>query len=328
MKRRDFITLLGGAVATWPLAALSQQADRVRRVGILWFGPENNPGASPVVAPFVQGLQKAGWTEGRNVRIDYRWGAVDTDSARGPAAELVALEPNVIFVVGAPGVAALRQQTQTIPIVFVQSGDPVQSDSVQSFARPGGNLTGFLAFEPTINSKFLQLLKDIAPNVSRVAVMQFENSTWRGDFSAIEAAARSFSVTPIAAVVHNAAEIERAMAALAQDPNGGLIVPPDGNTGLHRDLIVELAAKYRLPAVYWDRRFVVGGGLLSYGVDQSDLYSRAAAYVDRILRGAQPGDLPVQAPTKFDLVINLKTAKALGLTVSNQMQLLADEVIE
>jgi putative ABC transport system substrate-binding protein len=230
--------------------------------------------------------------------------------------------------VGAPVVAAVREQTRTLPIVFVQSGDPVQSASVQSFARPGGNATGFLMFEPTINTKYLQLLKDIAPNVSRVAVMQFENSTWRGDFSAIEAVARSLSVTPIAAVVHDAGEIERAMAALAQEPNGGLIMPPDGNTTLHRDLIVALAAKYRLPAVYSDRNFTVGGGLLSYGVDTNDLYRGAAIYVDRILRGAKPGDLPVQAPTKFELVINLKAAKALGLTVPPSMQQFADEVIE
>jgi putative ABC transport system substrate-binding protein len=326
MRRRKFITLLGGAAA-WPLAARAQQAERTRRVGVILGGAENDSDTSRFAA-FIQWLQKAGWIEGRNLHVDTRRGVVDSDSARVRAAEIISLAPDVIFVVGAPVVAAVREQTRTLPIVFVQSGDPVQSASVQSFARPGGNATGFLMFEPTINTKYLQLLKDIAPNVSRVAVMQFENSTWRGDFSAIEAVARSLSVTPIAAVVHDAGEIERAMAALAQEPNGGLIMPPDGNTTLHRDLIVALAAKYRLPAVYSDRNFTVGGGLLSYGVDTNDLYRGAAIYVDRILRGAKPGDLPVQAPTKFELVINLKAAKALGLTVPPSMQQFADEVIE
>jgi putative ABC transport system substrate-binding protein len=327
MKRRDVIALLGGAGA-WPIVARAQQADRIRRVGIMLGLAESDPDSRARVAAIVQGLQKAGWIEGRNVRIDYRWGILDSNSARAPAAEIVGLGPDVIFVVGATGVAAVQQRTRTIPIVFVQSGDPVQSASAQSFARPGGNATGFLMFEPTINSKYLQLLKDIAPNVTRVAVMQFENSTWRGDFSAIEAVAQSFAVKPIATVVHDAGEIERAMAALAQEPNGGLILPPDGNTSLRRDLIVALAAKHRLPAVYSNRTFVVGGGLLSYGVDLIDLYSRATSYLDRILRGEKPGDLPVQAPTKFELVINLNTAKALGLTVPPSMQQLADEVIE
>jgi putative ABC transport system substrate-binding protein len=328
MRRRELITLFGGAAVAWPLATRAQQLERMRRVGIMPGGAENDPRMRALVAAFVQALGKAGWTEGRNVRIDYRWGAIDSDSARGPAAELVGLGPEVIFVSGEPGVDALRQQTRSIPIVFIQSGDPVQSASVQSFARPGGNATGFLMFEPTINAKYLQLLKDIAPNVTRVAVMQFENSTWRGDFSAIEAVARSFAVTPIAAVVHDAGEIERAMAAFAQEPNGGLILPPDGRSSNNKDLIVALAAKHRLPAVYNSRVFVIGGGLLSYGVDTINLYSDAASYVGRILKGEKPGELPVQAPTKFELVINLKTAKALGLDVSPSLQMGASEVIE
>jgi putative tryptophan/tyrosine transport system substrate-binding protein len=328
MRRREFITLLGSAAGAWPLAARGQQADRLRRVGIISAIAESDPEGRARVAAFVRGLQRAGWTEGRNVRIDYRWGAIDPDRARADAAELAGLAPDAIFAVSAPAVAAMRERTRTIPIVIVQNGDPVQADSVQSFARPGGNVTGFLGFEPTINAKYLQLLKDIAPNVTRVAVMQFENSTWRGDFSAIQAVARSFAVTPIATVVHDAGEIERAMAAFAREPNGGLIMPPDANTNLQRDLIIALAAKHRLPAVYSRRNFVVAGGLLSYGADLFDLYDRAASYVDRILKGEKPGELPVQAPTKFELVINLKTAKALGLDVSTSLQMGASEVIE
>jgi putative tryptophan/tyrosine transport system substrate-binding protein len=326
MRRRQFISLLGGA-ATWPIAARAQ-AERMRRVSYLASGPENDPGPQAEAAAFRDALQKLGWTVGRNLRIDYRWGAIDPDRARAYAAELAGLAPDVIFVRAAPIVAAMREQTRTIPIVFTGGGDPVQAGSVQSFARPGGNVTGFVTGEATINGKYLQLLKDIAPNVTRVAVMQFENSTWRGDFSVIETVARSFAVTPIAAVVHDAGEIERAMASLAQEPNSGLIMPGDANTYRLRALIVALAAKYRLPAIYSDRDYVVGGGLLSYGADQTDLMIRVASYVDRILKGEKPDDLPVQAPTKFELVINLKTAKALGLDVSPTLQMGASEVIE
>jgi len=326
--RRDFITLLGGAAAAWPLAARGQPAERMRRVVMILGGPENDPENRAAVAAFVQGLEQAGWTEGRNVRIEYRWGALDPDRLRAYAAELTSLAPDVIFAQPAPVVAAMQQQTRTVPIVFSGSGDPVQAGSVQSLARPGANVTGFTSFEPGMNAKYLQLLKDVAPNVGRVAVMQFENSTWRGDFSVIERVARSFAVTPIAAVVHDAAEIERAMSALAQEPNGGMIFPPDTNTQRFLGLVVALAAKYRLPAVYPSRIFVVDGGLLSYGVNQTDQYSRAASYVGRILKGEKPGDLPVQAPTKFALAVNRKTAKALGLEIPPGMLALADEVIE
>jgi putative tryptophan/tyrosine transport system substrate-binding protein len=327
MRRRDFITVLGGA-AGWPFAARAQQTNRMRRIGLLASFTESYPEGQGNLAAFREALQSLGWTDGLNVHIDYRWGGVDFDRARAPAAELAALAPDVIFVEGAPAVAAMREQTRTLPIVFIQSGDPVQAGSVRGFARPGSNFTGFTSFESTINAKYLQLLKDIAPNVTRVAVMQFENSTWRGDFSAIEAVARSFAVRPIAAVVHDAGEIEPAMAALAQEPNGGLILPPDGRTASNKDLIVALATKYLLPAIYSDRPFTAGGGLMSYGVDRPDIFRRAASYVDRILKGEKPSDLPVQAPTKFELVINLKTAKALGLAVSRDMLLIADEVIE
>ena len=279
-------------------------------------------------AAFREALRSLGWIDGRNVHIDYRWDGVDAARARPPAAELAALAPDVIFVDGAPAVAAMRELARTVPIVFIQSGDPVQAGSVQGFARPGSNFTGFVSFESTINAKYLQLLKDIAPNVTRVAVMQFENSTWRGDFSVIETVAPSLAVTPIATVVHDAGEIERAMAALAREPNGGLILPPDGRTSSNSDLIIALAAKHHLPAVYSSRSYVAGGGLMSYGADRLDIFRRAASYVDRILKGEKPGDLPVQAPTKFELVINLNTAKALGLNVSIALLTRADEVIE
>jgi putative tryptophan/tyrosine transport system substrate-binding protein len=327
MRRREFITLLGGAAA-WPIAAGAQQSDRILRIGVIEASTENDGEGRARIAGLRDGLGKLGWVDGRNVRIEYRWGAIDLNRARAYAAELAAMACDVIFVDSAPVVAAVRDQIRTIPIVFMQAGDPVQADSVQSFARPGGNLTGFLQYEPTISTKYLQLLKDIAPSVTRVAVLQFEHSTWRGDFSAIEKIAGSFAVTPISAVVHNDADIEQAIIALAQEPNGGLIVPPDTDSTLRRAQIVALAARHGLPAVYSTRSYVAAGGLMSYGADYIDLYSRAASYVDRILKGAKPGDLPVQAPTKFDLVINLKTAKALGLTVPPLMQQLADEVIE
>jgi putative tryptophan/tyrosine transport system substrate-binding protein len=325
VKRRDFITLLSGAAA-WPVAARAQQPGPLRRIGVLMSHAESDPDGQ--AAAFREALQSLGWIDGRNMRIDYRWDGVDSARARPLAAELAALAPDVIFVDGAPAVAAMREQARTVPIVFIQSGDPVQAGSVQGFARPGTNFTGFMSFESTINAKYLQLLKDIAPNVTRVAVMQFENSTWRGDFSVIDTVAPSFAVTPIAAVVHDAGEIERAMAALAQEPNGGLILPPDGRTAANGDLIVALAAKHHLPAVYSARSYVVGGGLMSYGADRLDIFRRAASYVDRILKGEKPADLPVQAPTKFELVINLKTAKALGLNVSVALLTRADEVIE
>jgi putative ABC transport system substrate-binding protein len=328
MKRREFITLLGGAAAVWPLAAGAQQPGRMRRVIFLGNGQESDPRPRVNAAAFRDALQRQGWTVGRDLQIDYRWGAIDPDRARAYATEFAASAPDVIFVQAGPVVTAMREQTRTIPIVFTGSGDPVQAGSVQSFARPGGNVTGFVSFEATINAKYLQLLKDIAPNVTRVAVMQFENSTWRGDFSVIEKVAPSLAITPIAAVVHDAGEIERTMAAFARAPNGGLILPPDGRSSANSDLIVALAAKHRLPAVYSARPYVVGGGLMSYGADRHDIFRRAASYVDRILKGEKPADLPVQAPTKFELVINLKTAKALDLDVSLPLLTRADEVIE
>jgi len=327
MKRREFITLLGG-VAAWPLAARAQRPDRLRRVVAIQGSRENDSETLARIAAFQQTLAKLGWIEGRTIHIDYRWDAIDPARARAYAAELIAAAPDLIFVNAGPVVALIGDLIKTTPIVFVQSGDPVKSNAVQSFARPGANLTGFLQYEPTIAGKYLQLLKDMAPSTSRVAVLQFENSTWRGDFAAVQAVAQSVGVTPTSAIVHDDDEITHAIDALARQPNGGLIVPPDNNTLNHRNLVTALAARRGLPAIYSGRAYVGSGGLMSYGVDSEDIYSRAASYVDRILRGEKPGNLPVQAPTKFQLVINLSVAKALSLTVSPTMLIAADEVIE
>jgi putative ABC transport system substrate-binding protein len=326
MKRRQFITLLGGAAAAWPVTARAQLPERMRRVGILWGQAESNPDGP--FAVFRTALQELGWTDGRNIRIDVRWTAADPNLIRAYATELVGLAPDVIFATPHPAVVAAQQQTRTIPIVAMGSGDPVEAGLAQSHARPGGNLTGFMNFEKTINAKFLQLLKDIAPHVTRVAVIQTEGSAWRGDFGAVEAVARSFAVQPVGMIVRDATDIERTIVAFAREPNGGLIWPPDSVTTSHRELIVALAAKHRLPAVYASRQWITSGGLMFYGADNADTYRRAAGYVDRILRGEKPGELPIQAPTKFDLGINLKTAKALGLDVSSTLQMGANEVIE
>jgi putative ABC transport system substrate-binding protein len=326
MRRRDFITLLGGAVV-WPLAARAQQAERVRRVAVVSGFAEGDGEGQARMAGFRENIARLGWIDGRNIRIEYHWG-VGPDRADAVAAELAALPPDVIFAIGGPRVAAIREKIQTIPVVFEQAGDPVQAGSVQSFARPGGNLTGFVGYEPTIAGKYLQLLKEIAPAVTRVAVLQFDDTTWRGDFAAVQAVAPSFGVTPISSIVRNDDEIERAVVELAQKPNGGLIVPPGNNATRRRGLIVALAGRHGLPAIYSGRTFVAAGGLMSYDSDEVDLYARAAGYVDRILKGAKPAELPVQAPTKFRLVINLNAARALGLTVSPTMLIAADEVIE
>ena len=327
MRRREFITLLGGAATGWPLAARAQQSGLMKRLGVLRGGTEVDLQATNTA--FRQGLQDLGWTEGRNLRVDYRSLDVNgPDSASPYAAELVGLAPDVIFASPSPTVAALLRLTRTIPIVFTGSGDPVQAGSVQSFARPGGNVTGFISFDASINTKYLQLLKDIAPQVTRVAVIQTQGSAWRGDFAVVAAVARLFAAEPVATLIRDdAADIERAIVAFAREPNGGLIFPPAGIAGKHRRLIVALAATHRLPAVYSSRGFVDAGGLMSYGAEPLD-YRRVASYVDRILKGEKPADLPVQAPTKFETVLNLKTAKALGLQVPDVVRLRADEVIE
>jgi putative ABC transport system substrate-binding protein len=324
MKRRQFITLL--VAAAWPIAARAQPGERMKRLGILTSGFEADDSS---ILAFRDGIRDLGWTEGRNIRIDTRViGTNDLDVTRAVAAELIALAPDVILARPATAVQAVRQLTSTIPIVFVQSGDPVQSGLVQSLSQPSGNATGFFTFEPSINTRYLQLLKDLAPRLTRVAVMQAQTSAWRGDFAIIQAVARSFSVASLATLIRDdAADIESAIAAFARESNGGLILPPDIVTLKNRRLIVALAAKHRLPAVYYAREFVSVGGLLFYGPMPVD-YRRVASYVDRILRGAKPADLPVQAPIKYKLVINLTTARALDLEVPATLLALADEVIE
>jgi ABC-type uncharacterized transport system substrate-binding protein len=331
VKRRTFIALLGSAAAAWPLAARAQQPDRMRRIGVLMGYAENDSEAQAWVAAFREGLQKLGWTEGRNTKIDTRWATPgDAEAMQRFAKELVALQPDLILSHTTPTTTALLQQTRTIPIIFANVGDPVGSGFVASFPRPGGNVTGFNVSEPTQAGKWVELLKEIAPRVAKVAML-FNPATatyaeyWLNPF---KAAAASFAVEAIAAPVHDRSELEPVIAAQAGEPNGGLIVMPDSFPIAHRVEITSLAARYRLPAVYPYRFFAELGGLLSYGVDLTDNFRRAATYADRILKGAKPNELPVQAPVKFDLVINLKTAKVLGLDVPALLQQRADEMIE
>jgi putative ABC transport system substrate-binding protein len=327
-RRRDFITLLGGAAA-WPLAARAQQGERMRRIGVLHSLAADDPEGQARLAAFAQGLQQAGWTIGRNVQIDTRWAAGDAERFRRYAAELVALAPDVILAVGAAGVGSLRQATRTVPIVFVNTSDPVGAGFVESLARPGGNATGFLLYEYGTSGKWLELLKEIAPRVTRVAVLRDSAlAAGTGQLGAIQAVAPSFGVELRPVDVRDAPEIERGVAAFARASDGGLIVTGSTLALVHRDLIVTLAAQHKLPAVYFQRVFVTSGELISYAPDQIDQFQRAGGYVDRILKGEKPADLPVQAPTKLELVINLKTAKALGLTVPPTLLARADEVIE
>jgi putative ABC transport system substrate-binding protein len=328
MKRREFITLLGSAAA-WPLAARAQQPDRVRRIGVLMNRTTDDPAGQASVAAFEKGLQQLGWSDGRNVRFDIRWGANDDERDRRDAAELVGLAPDVILAGGTLGVAALQRVTRSLPIVFVGVTDPVGAGLVDTLARPGGNVTGFMLFEYSSSGKWLELLKQIAPRLTRAAVLRDStNPAGIAQFGAIQAAAQSLGVEVSPVSVRDAGEIERAVAALARSANGGLIVTGSASASVHHDLIVTLAAKYKLPAIYSNRYLVTGGGLISYGVDLVDQYRNAASYVDRILKGEKPADLPVQAPTKYELVINLKTAKALGLTIPAGVLAIADEVIE
>ena len=328
MKRREFITLVGG-IAAWPLAARAQQAERMRRIGVLMPLAANDPEGQARVAVFVKGLHGLGWTVGRNVRIDIRWSAGDADEIRKYAAELTALTPDVILANGASAIGPLLQATRTVPIVFAVVSDPVGAGFVDSLARPGGNATGFTLFEYGISGKWLELLKQIAPRVTRVAVLRdAATSSGTGQFGAIQSVAPPFGVEVSPINVRDASEIERAVTAFARSTTGGLIVTASALSAVHRDLIVTLAARHRLPAVYFARHFATAGGLISYGPDFVDQFRQAAAYVDRILKGAKPADLPVQAPTKYETVLNLKTAKALGLEVPTSVLLRADEVIE
>ena len=328
MRRRDFITLLGSAPVLWPLAARAQQADRMRRIGVLMTLAADDPEGQARVAAFRQGLQQLGWTGGHDVQIETRW-ATSNIEARKHAAELVALAPDLILATGSPTVAALQQATRSVPIVFVNVADPVGAGFVDGLARPGGNITGFALYEYSMSGKFLELLKEIAPRVTRVAVLRDPAiAAGSGQLGVIQALAPSFGVelTPIG--VREPGEIERGISAIAHGPNGGVIVTGSPLAVIHRELIIALAARHRLPAVYFYRFFVREGGLISYGPDSIDPYRRAAGYVDRILKGEKPANLPVQAPTKFELAINLKTAKALGLKIPDRLLALADEVIE
>jgi putative ABC transport system substrate-binding protein len=330
MRRREFITLLGGAAVAWPVAARAQQPDRMRRIGVLMGFAESDREGQAFVAAFREGLQKLGWSEGRNIRIDHRWTALDNQLILQFAKELVALQPDLILTQSTPATAELLRQTRTIPIVFGLVADPIGSGFVASFPRPGGNITGFVTMQPTMAGKWLELLKEIAPRVARVAML-FNPATapyaesWLNSF---KAAAASVAVQAVVAPIHSISELDSVVAAQAQEPNGGLIVMPDTFTTEHRSEITSLAARYRLAAVYPYRVFAEYGGLLSYGDDLSDNFRRAASYVDRILKGEKPSELPVQAPVKFELVINLKAAKALGLDVPTHLQQRADDVIE
>jgi putative ABC transport system substrate-binding protein len=327
MRRRNFITLLGGAAAAWPLGARAQRGERVRHIGVLMNLASDDPEAQERLAAFAQGLEGPGWTIGRNVRIDIRWGAGDDDLMRKYAVELVALTPDAILANGS-AVFPLLQATRVVPIVFAQVPDPVGSGIAASLARPGGNVTGFSQFEFSMSGKWLELLMQIAPNLAQVGVLR-DTVTAAGvaQFAAIQAVARS-SVEVTALGVRDAEETERILTAFASRPNGGLIVTASGLTALHRSLIIGIASRYRLPAVYPFRYFVAAGGLISYGPDPIDQYRRAAGYVDRVLKGEKASDLPIQQPTKFELVVNLKTARTLGLDVPPTLLAIADEVIE
>jgi len=328
MRRRQFIAGLGSAAA-WPVVARAQQGDRVRRIGVLLPGDENDPVAKPRVSAFTQALADLGWTDGRNVRVDFRWAGDDTNRIRALAHELVGLQPDIILTNGTAATIAVQQETRTIPIIFAAASDPVVRGIVARLDRPGGNVTGFVILEASLGGKWLELLLEIAPGLKRVAIVfNPDTAPVSAHMPSIETAARSLKVVPIVAPVHSDVEIEAAIVAVGREPQGGLVVMPDAFTTAHRPQIILAAARNNVPAVYSFSVYARDGGLLSYGNDPVDLWRRAATYVDRILRGAKPGDLPVQFPVKYEMVVNLKTAKALGLTVPQSILLRADEVIE
>jgi putative ABC transport system substrate-binding protein len=328
MRRRDVITLLAGAAA-WPLAARGQQGERMRRIGVLLPAAPDDAEFQSWVGAFLQGLAQAGWITGRNIRIETRWTKFDPEDTRKYAAELVALAPDVILATGTSTVGPLLRLTRTVPIVFPLAADPVAAGLVESLARPGGNATGFMSFEVGVSAKWLELLKEIAPGVKRVAVLRtLATAAGPGEFGVIQALAPSLGVELRPIDTRDAGEIERAVVAFASEPNSGLIAATGGGVLRHRELIVALAARHRLPAIYAYRSHVMSGGLMSYGLDNLDQFRRAAGYVDRILKGEKPADLPVQGPTRYELVVNLKTAKALGLAIPAMLLARADEVIE
>jgi putative ABC transport system substrate-binding protein len=329
--RREFITLLVDAAVAWPLVARAQQPDRMRRIGVLVAFAASDAEAQARVAALRNALQKLGWTAGYNIQIDERWGASDVGQMRGYAAELVRLKPDVIVGVAVSAAVALLHETRTIPIVFTQVSDPIESGLIETLSHPNGNATGFTNFEASMGGKWLELLKEIVPGVKRAAIVFNPNTAARGGsfyLGPFKAAAALLAVVPVAAPVHDAGEIENALNLLGRKPNGGVVVMPDAFTLVHRELIIALTAHYRLPAVYPFRFFATSGGLVSYGINPMEQFPRAATYVNRILKGEKPSDLPVQQPTKFELIINLKTAKALGLTIPSGVLAMADEVIE
>jgi putative ABC transport system substrate-binding protein len=328
MRRREFLGILGGATAAWPVTAHAQQPERIRRVGMLSGAAESDLEAQALTGITRQRLQELGWSEGRNLRIEDRWTAGDNDRLRVYATELAQSKPDVIVCEGTPVVAAMQQATRTIPIVFLNANNPVGSGFVASIARPGGNITGLVSFEPAMGGKWLQTLKEIAPAVARVALLYNPQTHSGQHFPSIDSVSQALAVKAIRLPFSNAEEIEHALGDFASEPKGGLLVLPDVSTNLHRDLICTLAARHRLPAIYPFRRFIASGGLTYYGADPKDMQRKLAEYVDRILKGATPADLPVQAPTMFQLVINLKTANALGLAIPPALLVRADELIE
>jgi len=328
MRRRDFIKGIAGSITAWPLAVRAQQPQGMRRIGVLMNREADSADGQARFAAFQQALQQLGWSDGRNVRIDIRWGGRDVERERRYVAELIAQAPDVMLVNGTVAVAAAQQASRSVPIVFGSVADPVGAGFVDSLARPGGNVTGFMPFEYSLSGKWLELLKELAPGVKRAAVLRdATNSLGTAQFSAIQAVP-SLGVEVNAINVRDAEEIERSIAAFARSPNGGLVVTTSVDATAHDNLIITLATRQKLPAVYGNRFFVISGGLISYAPDYVDMYRRAAGYVDRILKGEKPADLPVQAPTKYALVINLKTAKAIGLTIPQSVQARADELIE
>jgi putative tryptophan/tyrosine transport system substrate-binding protein len=328
IRRREFITLLGGAAAAWPLAARGQQSERVRRIGVL-MGIADSPEGQRRVAAFQEGLLSLGWMGGRNAQLDIRWAAGDKASMRAHAQDLINKSSDIIVVNGTQTASVLLGETRSLPVVFVQVSDPIASGLVTRLARPGGNVTGFYLNEDALVGKWLELLKETVQDVTNVAaILSSEDPAWAGYLRTIEAAATPLGVQIFSAVVRDALEIEQAIEAIARKPNGGLVVQPTSLTTVHHERIISLAARHRLPAVYPLRLFATSGGLMAYGADNIDQYRKAAAYVDRILKGEKPGNLPVQQPTKFELVINLKTAKAVGLNIPPLLLARADEVIE
>ena len=328
MRRRKFITLIGGAAVAWPLSARAQQPERIRRVGVLLGTAESDPEAQSLISATRRRLEQLGWSEGRNIRMKNRWTAGDNERLRAYAAELAQLNSDVIVCEGTPVVAAVQQATRTIPVVFVNANNPIGSGFVASIARPGGNITGFVSSEPAMGGKWLETLKEIAPEVARVGLVYNPQTHTGQNFQSIESVSQALAVKAIRLPFSNAAEIERTVGDFAREPKGGLLVLPDNSTILHRNLICTLAAQYQLPAIYPFRRFITSGGLTYYGADTKDMYQKLAEYVDRILKGVKPADLPVQTPTKFGLIINLRTAKALGLSIPSTLLVRADEVIE